>query len=119
LSDVVAVFAVLGALIEYLAVLAGPQLATIGTAPDAPLPAMDPVPFAIALIVTTLSIVGAVAVVAGRSARRWGVVLMAAAVVGSLAAASSSGIYILGAIFTLSAGVMALFIRPGRGVPRR
>ncbi len=110
MRDMVGVFAILGGIIELIASWAGPQLATVGTGSD-PGPGPDPIAVAIGYAMAVLSIVGGAMVLAGRNGQRWGVTLIAAGIVGSVAAGPASGFYIFGGVSTVIAGVLALFTR--------
>ena len=102
MRDAVLLFTLIGGMIESLAVLAGPGLTPGSGQPVANLfGAPTGVAFAIALVATVFSMILGVVVMANRSGRVAGMLLVATAVVGSLMA--SDGIYLLGAVFTLLA----------------
>ena len=119
MRDMVGTFAILGGIIEFLAVLAGPQLAATGPASDQVGPSLDPLPMVIAYGAAVLAIAAGIFVLAGRNAQRWGLVMIGSAVVGTVVAESTAGFYAFGAVPVLLAGVLALFIRQRRRVPGR
>ena len=113
MREIVATCALLGALVELLATLGGPQAAGTGV-PNELAPAMPTGPFLVGLAAAGLAVIAGLRIGRGHSGKRWGLVLLVCTAVGIVVVSPWTGWFTIAAVFVLLAGVLALFIRPGR-----
>jgi hypothetical protein len=114
----VAVVAILGGILDLITAIGGPQLAGVGIRTDVPPPPMPLGPLLVGLAIGVLSIAGGALVSAGRSGQRWGLVMVAAGVIGFVVVGPSTGFFAISVVLTFLAGVMALFTRRRTTGPR-
>jgi hypothetical protein len=114
MRELVASLAILAAVVEALAAIAGPAGTGVKYVTDQPVPAMETGPLLVGLAVAGVSLVAGVLVAAGWNGQRAGVVLIVAAVVGAFVVSPWTLWFTFGAVFALLAGVIALFIRKPR-----
>jgi hypothetical protein len=115
----VAICAVLGAVIEAFAAVAGPQGAGVGTDLAPGDPNMPLGPLIVGLGVAAVSAAGGILIIRVRRGLGIGLALLAAVVIGALVVAPFTGWFLIALPFTFVAGVVALFVRPKRSLPAR
>ena len=114
MRESVVVLALLGGLIQIVAAVGGPQLAGVGMLTNEPAPPMPTESLLLGLSVAAVCILAGSFVAAGRNGQLWGLVMLAASVVGIVNVGPLTGWYTIGSFFTVLAGVLALFVRRPR-----
>jgi hypothetical protein len=114
MREVVAVLAILGALIELLGAIGGPQLAGVGLVSGEDAPAMATGPLLLGLAIGVTTIVGGARVAMGGNGQRWGAILVLGSVAGAMILTPWTLWFTFGAAIALIGGVLALFIRRPR-----
>jgi hypothetical protein len=109
--EAAAICALLGALIELLAALGGPQAAGAGL-PDQLPPPMPTGPLLAGIAAAGISAVGGLRIAGGYRPRLWGLVLLATTAFGIVVVSPWTGWFTIAAFFVLLAGGVALLIRP-------
>jgi hypothetical protein len=119
MREIVATIAIFAGVIEALAAIGGPQLAGVGRLTGEAAPPMPTGPLLVGLAVAAVSIVGGILVVLERPARRIGIAMLVASAVGIAVVGPWTGFFTIAATLTILAGVLALIVRPPRGIPSR
>jgi len=114
LREIVAVCAILGGIIELIAAIGGPQLAGVGSLTNEPAPAMDTGPLLVGIAAAAVAIVGGARISLGHRSRPWGVLIVAATLLGVAIVGPLTGFFTIAALITVPAGLLALLIRDRR-----